>query len=341
MRPAGGRPLARSRVDLVTHSERLRLGAALLCYRCGSHVPDGSAACGACGQELSSGHLRAATGSFSRRRPPEAAVEGAPFQAGDRMGDRYRVQGALGAGPVGFVFRARDRELEADVVLKVLAPGILETPDERRAFSQGLRPARKLAHASLARVFDEGEEGGRAFFTRPFLDGLTMRRILALRRERSQAFAPQEIEAIFAQLAAALESSRRLGPHGCLKPENILVLPDLVKVTDYGLALALPRSRYAAAQSAGTSRRYLAPEYAKGAAIDGRADVYSLGVLLAEMEGGTFPDLGLPGVSAGSSAPRLSSRLESLVRKATQDDPVHRHASAAEFLEELREALSS
>ncbi len=300
----------------------------MLCYRCGSHVPDGSAACGACGQELSSGRLRAATASFSRRRPTNAALESAPLHPGDAFGERYLVREAVGAGPSGFVFRALDRRLGADVALKVIAPRLLETQEARLAFRKALAPARRLSHDNLLRAFDAGDERGRAFFTAPLLDGLSLRRIIDLRRGMHHAFALEEVEPIFAQLAAALESGHRLGVHACLKPENVIVLPNLLKLTDFGLALALPRALYASAQS-GASRRCLAPEYEKGAALDARADVFSLGILLEEMLGAVVHE----------PAQSLPGGVEALCRKATRENPAERHGSAAAFLADLRGLL--
>lgn len=246
------------------------------------------------------------------------------------MGARYLVREPVAAGPVGFVFRALDRDLDADVALKVMAPGLLQTEDERRAFRRALGPSRKLTHDNLLRVFDVGEARGCAFFTSPLLDGLSLRRIIDLRREKGQAFTLAEIEPIFAQLAGALESGHRFGVHAGLKPENIVVLPDLLKLTDFGLALALPRSAYARAQGAGLSRRYLAPEYESGAALDARADVFSMGVLLEEMVGGALLEPGPQPLPHG---------LESICRRATRENPADRHASAQELLAELRDVL--
>lgn len=312
----------------------------MLCYRCGSHVPDGSETCGACGQKLASGNLRQTTGTFSRKKLAGTRLEGAPFADGEVLADRYLIRYGIGAGPLGFVFKAHDREIDVDVALKVISPRLLQTSEERRAFAREVRLARKLSHNNIVRVYEDGEANDHPFFTMQYLDGLTLRRIIDLRREKNQTFSLAEVEPILAQIAAGLDAAHKVGPHGNLKPENVIVLPDLLKLTDFGIAMGLPRQPFAAAQRGRNAHRYLAPEFLNNHEVDRRADIYSLGVILGEMLAGVFP-AGASTQELRSRNPTLPSEIEGLYRKAINENPLMRHATAGELIAELSAICAS
>jgi eukaryotic-like serine/threonine-protein kinase len=306
----------------------------LLCYRCGTHAPDIAEVCPTCGQKLSTSGLRQATGTFSRRRAASSIIEGAPFKAQDLVASRYLVKDAVGVGPLGFVFRAHDKEIDVEVALKVINPKLVQTPEERNHFAKVLRGARKLSHPNLVRVYEEGEDGDKPFFTSQYLDGLTLRRIIDLRLQKGQFFALHEIEPILSQVCSALEGAHKVGPHSDLKPDNVLVLPDLLKVTDFGLGLAIPRLPFVQAMRGRKSDRYLSPEFIEGGEVDGRADIYSVGVILGEMVSGLTPEAGaVPELSKRN--PEVSHALEGLYRKAVNSNPLARHKTPAEFLSDL------
>jgi eukaryotic-like serine/threonine-protein kinase len=305
----------------------------LLCYRCGTHVVDTAEKCTNCGQQLSGGGLRQATGTFSRRRAPTGQFEGAPYAAQDLVANRYLIKEAVGAGPLGFVFRAHDKEIDVEVALKVINPRLCQTADERKQFAKHLRNARKLSHPNLVRVYEEGEENERPFFTSQFLDGLTLRKIIDLRLQKDQFFAVVEIEPILAQVCAALSGAHKLAPHSDIKPENVLVLPDLLKVTDFGLGMALPRLPFVQAMKARKTDRYLAPEFIEGSEIDGRADIYSVGVIFGEMLSGLFPDGAIPEISKKN--PAIPQAVEGIYRKAVNANPNARYKTVEEFMGEL------
>src|SRR5438477_12523500 len=114
-------------------------------------------------------------------------------------------------------------------------------PEERRVFVEELHKAQRLAHPNIARIYEAGDDNGRPFVAAQYLEGLTLRRIMDLRRQKGQKFTLQEVEPIVAQIAAALDAA---GAHGNLKPDNVIVLPDLLKLTDFGLAPSLPRAPF-------------------------------------------------------------------------------------------------
>lgn len=307
----------------------------MLCYRCGTHAPDTAEKCPSCGSNLSGGGLRQATGTFSRRRAATSVIEGAPYKPQDLVANRYLIKDIAGSGPLGFVFRAHDKEIDVEVALKVINPKLLQSADERKQFAKQIRLARKLSHPNLVRVYEEGEDAERPFFTSQYLDGLTLRKIIDLRLQKGQFFALGEIEPILTQVCAALDGAHKVGPHSDLKPDNVLVLPDLLKVTDFGLGLAMPRLPFVQAMKARKSEKYLAPELVEGNEIDGRADIYSVGVILGEMLSGLLPDGAVPELQRRN--PEVPTQLEGIYRKAVNTNPNARFKTASELIGEIAE----
>ncbi len=277
--------------------------------------------------------MRHATGTFSRRRLQGASIEGAPYGPGDVVCDRYEIRDVVGAGPVGIVFRAHDREIDIEVALKVVNARFVQTPEERKQFSRPMRLARKLSHQNLIRVYEEGEDQDRPFYTMQFLEGLTLRRIIDLRVGKGEFFKLGEIEPILGQVANAMDAAHKLGPHGNLKPENVIVLPDLLKVGDVGLSLGIPRLPFVQAVRQRKADQYLAPEYVQGGEVDQRADIYALGVIVGEMLSGLTPDGSVPELIRRN--PEVPPALEGLYRRSTNSNPLARPKTASEFFDEF------
>jgi formylglycine-generating enzyme required for sulfatase activity len=163
---------------------------------------------------------------------------------------------------------------------------------------------------------------------------MTLRRMMEMRLAKGQPFKLPEVEPLLIQLAAALDAAHRYGPHSDLKPENIIVLPDVLKVTDYGLALGIPRPPFVQAQKGYRAEGYIAPEYASGGEIDARMDIYSLAVIVGEMLTGLMPDAGgIPEVLMKN--PDLPPAFEALYRRALNTNPTVRPRSAGEFATEF------
>jgi eukaryotic-like serine/threonine-protein kinase len=301
----------------------------VLCYRCGSHVPDTSETCPTCGQKYDA--ARQAPGGPARRR---SGSENAPYKPGELVAGRFAVQEWVGGGPLGHVFRVLDQMYEVEVALKVISPRLLQEPEERTQFSLALRVGKKLAHPNLLRVYEESTDRDRPFFTAQLVEGMTLRRMMEGRAAKGQPFTLREVEPLLAQLAAALDAAHRYGPHSDLKPENIIVLPDMLKVTDYGLALGIPRLPFIQAQKGHRVEGYIAPEYAAGGEIDTRMDIYSLAAIVGEMLTGLTPDgNGVPELLAKN--PDLPPAFESLYRRALNANPLARPRTAGEFSTEV------
>ncbi|MBZ4418288.1 bifunctional serine/threonine-protein kinase/formylglycine-generating enzyme family protein [Myxococcus sp. RHSTA-1-4] len=305
----------------------------MLCYRCGSHVPTTTDTCPTCGLKFDAASRQAA--GAARRR----GLEGAPFKPGDVVAGRYAIQEVVGAGPMGFVFRAQDQEIDVELALKVVHPRLVQQPEERTQFSLSLRVGKKLNHPNLLRVYEEGLDGDRPFFTMQLLEGMTLRRMLEQRVARGQLFSLKDVEPLLAQMAAALDAAHRFGPHSDLKPENVIVLPDLLKVTDYGLGLAVPHLPFAQAQKGHRADVYIAPEYVSGGELDTRMDVYSLGVIMGELVTGLLPEEGvIPGLTMHH--PDLPMSFEALYRRALNPNPLARPKTAGELHAEFANILS-
>ena len=147
----------------------------MLCYRCGSHVPDGTETCGTCGQKFALGLKPGPIAGFGTgTRRHRIAVESSPYKVGDVLGERFEIKENVGAGPIGWVFKCLDRDIDVDVAVKVVSPRFLQQDEEKKNLQRELRAARKLSHANIVRVYDDGEDHGRVFFSmqRFFVKGL-------------------------------------------------------------------------------------------------------------------------------------------------------------------------
>jgi serine/threonine protein kinase len=272
-----------------------------------------------------------------RRRLPPALLAGAPYRIGDRMAERFLVKDAVGIGPLGYVFRAEDQQQGIDVAVKMIHPRFVQTAEERAAFTEAVEPARKFLQPSLARVHEIGVDQGWPYLTYSFLDGLTLRRMIDSRLAKGQTFGLEEVEPFLGQLAAALEAAHPLGAHGNLKPENVVILPDMLRVTDWGVARGLPRLPFVQALRQKSAHRYLAPEVASGGEVDPRADLYALGVLVGEMLTGLTPEDDIPELRL--TAPELPEGVEGFYRRALNERPEARFRSVRELYETFLELI--
>ncbi len=215
------------------------------------------------------------------------------LNAGSRIA-HYEVIASLGAGGMGEVYRARDTRIKRDVALKILPTAMASDPDRIRRFEQEALAAGMLNHPNILVVFDVGTHEGTPFIVSELLEGLRLRDHLKghLALKKAVDFA--------LQIASGLTAAHEKGiVHRDLKPENIFVLHDgRVKLLDFGLVKLLqPESDDEdATQQLATSpgvvmgtAGYMSPEQVRGETIDHRSDIFSLGVILHEMIGGSQP----------------------------------------------------
>jgi len=263
----------------------------------------------------------------------EASAEGGLFKPEERIADRYVVQSLLGEGPTGFSYAVHDEALKTNVCLKVIHPHLLQTAEEQRHFGLVLRQVSRLSHSNLSRVFETGTAKGRMFYTRQLAEGMSLRRIIDERVLKGGFFSCKEVEPMMAQLVHALAAVHAMGPHLNLKPENIFVLPDLLKLTDVGLGLAIPRVPFVHAQRIRRVEGYFSPEFLSGMEPGAGADVYSLGVIMGEMVAGVLPDSG--GASLSKSNPEVPGALEAIYRKSIAASTLVRYRDMAEFYDDF------
>jgi serine/threonine protein kinase len=203
----------------------------------------------------------------------------------ERIG-RYHVIERIGRGGMGVVYRARDEAVGRDVALKVLTADVEDDPDIRTRFYREAEAAARLSHPNIITIFDVGEDGDRFFIVMELLRGATLKDFL---KQGEAAGIDRKLD-LMIQLCAGLGAAHNAAIyHRDIKPGNIFVRADgLLKILDFGVARLASSSMTAAGFIVGTPD-YMSPEQARGADIDGRSDIFSLGGVLYFMLTGRKP----------------------------------------------------
>ena len=262
------------------------------------------------------------------RSVPES--DGAPEDLDSETVSHYRVIEQIGAGAMSVVYRAEDLRLGRFVALKVLADGFSKDPLARKRFAQESRAASALNHPHVCTIYDVGEHAGQPVISMELLDGQTVASLI----DQGPIPAKRAIQ-LARQLADALATAHRKGIiHGDLKPANLMVTEQGLKVLDFGLA-QVGNERYAASGVAGTPS-YMSPEQRRGVPLTSRSDIFSFGLVLIEMlrgprafESGRPPDL--------RGCPR---RLKGIIRRCLETDPSARWRDAEELKFELERSVA-
>jgi HAMP domain-containing protein len=222
---------------------------------------------------------------------PSLQQGGEALRPGTLFANRYEVKEVLGAGGMGVVYRAFDRELQEPVAIKTLRPGTLAGDGVAlERFKQEIRLARKIAHRNVVRTYDLGEVNGLYYLTMELVEGTPLQQLIAARGRLPVPV----VLTIGKQLCRALEVAHEQGViHRDIKPQNIVVDPTgFLKVMDFGIArLAHPPKGKGLTQdgmSVGTPD-YMSPEQLSGMELDARSDLYSAGVVLFECLTGRLP----------------------------------------------------
>ena len=295
------------------------------------------------------------------RIDPEAQTEAAPLVVPPRpasstssiedgpplVAGRYEVLGLVGAGAMGTVYRARDRELDEIVALKVLKKELARHDMMLDRFRREVKLARRVTHRNVARMYDIGEHGGDRFLTMEFIEGEGLGALL----ERRGMLLGGEAVALAMDVCAGLEAAHAANVlHRDLKPDNVIVASDgRAVITDFGIARATEADlSFTQGNIVGTPA-YMAPEQVEGATdLDARADLYALGTMLYELVTGQ-PAWGGTSVIAVASArllkpppdprvhlPGLPSELADVILKLMARRREDRFASAAETIAALK-----
>jgi tRNA A-37 threonylcarbamoyl transferase component Bud32 len=262
---------------------------------------------------------------------------------------KYRVDAQVGRGGMGAVFKARDVRLDRDVAVKVVRAELLASPDARVRFRREAQVVARLQHPAVVAVFDYGTfADGAAYIVMEYVRGEDLRQ----RLRRTPVLPVGEVVALIGGVAAGVQAAHDASVlHRDLKPENIL-LPENgsgLKVLDFGVAKLAPAEGggagtvTAGATVVGTPA-YMAPEQLRGQTVDGRADVFSLGVMTFEMltgglpfGAGSFVDIGIAHAEGRvSHTDALPDGLRAVVLQALARDPGARPASPTAFADALR-----
>jgi hypothetical protein len=268
---------------------------------------------------------------------------------GTLLAGRYRILELVGLGGMGMVYRAEDEQLDLQVALKVLRPDLGCDTQRLERFKQELVLARQVSHPNVVRTHDIGSDGESIFLTMDFVEGLSLGELLLDERR----LAPARVVEIARQVASGLAAAHDAGVvHRDLKPANVLINDSgRVAITEVGVARSLGGGGPRLPGVVVGTLDYLSPEQARGGPVDGRSDLYALGILLFEMLTGRLPFAG--GSEAEVLVQRLSGAVQDLstvevevppplaeiVRRLLQRDPARRYQSAREVLAAL-DALS-
>jgi tRNA A-37 threonylcarbamoyl transferase component Bud32 len=263
------------------------------------------------------------------------------------LGGRYQLTRELARGGMATVWDAQDPLLSRRVAVKILHPELAIDASVRARFRHEAVAAAKLSHPAIVATYDTGDDGV-AYIVMQLVEGPTLRRML----DRRGPLPPGEAADIAAQVAEALDHAHRHGlVHRDIKPANVLVPPDgQIKVTDFGIAKATGDEDLTRTGTVVGTARYLAPEQVSGDPVDGRADVYALGLVLYEMLTGTLPFTGESEVTTAMArltrAPDpvrahradVPPAIEAIVSRCLALDPDDRFPSAGALLDALEPA---
>ncbi|HXQ30223.1 MAG TPA: protein kinase [Gemmatimonadales bacterium] len=251
------------------------------CAYCHAPIPPNSRYCLSCGADLSEGGgppSRTSTATLLPRL--QRLVEGT-----------YRIERVLGKGGMGTVFLAHDLALEREVAIKVLPPDVAQDDQVVRRFQQEAKTSAKLDHPNIIPIYRVESEDGLNYFVMKYISGTSLEDVLS----KKEPLEPEYIQRVLWEAASALGHAHQRGVvHRDVKPANIMFDHDgRVMLTDFGISKALQAATgfTATGMIIGTPH-YMAPEQAKGHAVDGRADQYSLGVVGYRMITGDLPFAG-------------------------------------------------
>jgi serine/threonine-protein kinase len=278
----------------------------------------------------------------SRRPDPAASLQGRIVNG------RYLIEERVGEGGMAYVYRAHDKELDRTVAFKVLISRLLDDPESVARLRREAQLALKLTHPNVCGLLAYGEAAGVPFLVMPYLEGETLSR----REDRIGTMPPKDAVPILIQLCHGLQHAHEQGIlHRDLKPENVMLVVDppgeRAVVMDFGLAkehiMGPELNRLTATGIVLGTPEFMSPEQIRGKSIDGRSDVFALGVVGFEMLTTELPFSGstaqetmlnhLTGTprSLRSVLPSLSAELDQVIDKAIRVDLTERYGSMAEF----------
>src|SRR5437870_4263000 len=276
---------------------------------------------------------------------PQSSGSASGLQAGFVLGGRYEILESLGEGGMGAVYKARDRELDRLVALKVIRPDLARNPAIIQRFKQELILARQITQRNVVRIFDLGEASGIKFITMEYVEGQDLHSLL----HQHKALAPKDAVEIILQVCRALEAAHGEGIiHRDLKPQNIMQNKQgRIVVMDFGLARNVEAAGMTQTGALVGTMDYMSPEQALGKDLDQRSDLFALGLIFYELLTGKMPykadsvvasllkrtqERAAPVSTHDNTIPQA---LSSIVSRSLEPDVKLRYQSAAEILNDL------
>ncbi len=268
---------------------------------------------------------------------------------GKRLSGRYKILDMIGGGGMANVYLAHDMILDRDVAVKMLRLDFANDEEFIRRFHREAQSATSLAHPNIVNIFDVGEENDLYYIVMEFVNGQTLKQYI----QQNSPLRVEDAIGVMRQLTSAISHAHQNHiVHRDIKPQNILVDRNgNVKVTDFGIAMALSATSITQTNSVLGSVHYLSPEQARGGMANRKSDIYSLGIVMFELLTGRLPFSGESAVSIALKHlqsetpsvrrwnPNIPQSVENIVLKATAKDPFHRYNSVDEMEEDLRTAL--
>ena len=269
---------------------------------------------------------------------------------GQKIDGRYQIIRTIGEGGMANVYLAYDTILERDVAVKVLRGDLANDEKFVKRFQREAKAASSLNHPNIVEMYDVGEDDGNYFIVMEYVNGKTLKNLI---KKRGVLSLSETID-IMLQLTSGIACAHdRYIIHRDIKPQNVMILEDgRVKITDFGIAVALNSAELTQTNSVMGSVHYLPPEQANGSGATVKSDIYSLGILMYELLTGKLPFKGENAVEIAikqmkdkipniiEQNPNVTQSVENIVLKACAKNPQNRYETVRDMHEDLRTALS-
>lgn len=268
---------------------------------------------------------------------------------GQKINDRYQIIKSIGEGGMANVYLAYDTILDRNVAVKVLRGDLSSDEKFVRRFQREALSASSLSHPNIVEVYDVGEDNNQYYIVMEYIEGKQLKDVL---RKRGKLTITEVID-IMQQIADGLSVAHdSYIIHRDIKPQNIMILENgLVKITDFGIAMAMNSTQLTQTNSVMGSVHYLPPEQANGSGSTLKSDIYSMGILMYELLTGKLPYKGENAVeialkhlkeplpSIRDEIPDIPQSVENVILRATAKNPKNRYNDAREMLEDLKTVM--
>ena len=264
---------------------------------------------------------------------------------GQKINDRYEIIKTIGEGGMANVYLANDTILDRKVAIKVLRGDLSNDEKFIRRFQREALSVSNLSHPNIVEVYDVGEEDGQYYIVMEYIEGKTLKQLL---KKRETLSLPEVIDIMLQLTDGLAHAHESYIIHRDIKPQKIMIRDKgLVKITDFGIAMALNATQLTQTNSVMGSVHYLPPEQANGKSATVKSDIYSLGILMYELITGSVPFKGDNAVeialkhmkekipSIRKQNPTIPQSVENIVIKATAKNPRNRYDSVKEMHDDL------